>query len=270
MISTLEILSAEQRHIIESSGPPELWTDEGLKVLGRLMKESRERLGLTQPQMLAYIELMTEARGLNFAPSKGTLSRMESARVMPSHNMVVSIAAALYLREPVTQRILTEREILLTASGLYDPYGKRVSSPLLCGDKLRHTEESDAMSTVTSNKASNGRKGLARFAITIKAARLQRGVSQAFTVAQIQNASGIEIQIDELNALETGQVNVISSGIVMAIVAAEYVINPLTGKPYSVREILSILHEELEPINPETREPFSESDFQRLGIEYRS
>jgi transcriptional regulator with XRE-family HTH domain len=254
-------------------GRPEIWTPEGTRLLGKLIRESRGKFsissrrhkGITTSDLAIYIAEIMAIRGTPFEVSEKTIQSIEGSNPkIPRHNTMVAIAAAQFICHPTTNELFSLAQLSLIASGLYDPYTDEIKQ----FDGVANPEKSAILlnnvvkKTLMTNPLPHGVRNLAA---TLKIARLDRGVSVPDLCNRVREATGIEISVETLREIEAGA-GEIGSDVLMALAAYEYAINPHTERPYTIQDILNILNERLEPLNPRTNRLFTEMDFEFLEI----
>lgn len=143
--------SAAEAEQFRRLGYPEIWTIEGAKVLGKLMREGRAKIlhparyrpGISTDELADYITEVMTIRGAPFRISEKTIEALEHAapRAIPKHNTLTAIAAAQFVRHPLTGEVFSFAQLSLIVSELYDPYSikrslARSPQPLLKGSQL--------------------------------------------------------------------------------------------------------------------------------------
>ena len=132
-IAETGMLSAAEADQFRLLGSPELWTIEGTKVLGRLMREgrvkiphpARYRLGISTGELADYMTEIMTIRGAPYRVADKTLQGIEhpEPKAILKHNTLTAISAANFIRHPLTDEVFSFAQLSLIVSGLYDPYG---------------------------------------------------------------------------------------------------------------------------------------------------
>lgn len=94
-----------------------VWTEKGLEILGNLIRESREALGISQRDMA---DLIHERTG--FYISNRNLGDIENAKIITTWNRLSAIAAAEFVLHPILKKPLTVEDMVDIASEVLDPY----------------------------------------------------------------------------------------------------------------------------------------------------
>lgn len=258
------------------SGVPPLWTVEGARIFGKLLRESRKatwnnrtrQFGLNTRELSEYIQVALSVRGACGIVSVSAKT-IESLEVpddppIPKHNTVVAIHAAQIIRHPDSRLPLSLEQLSLVLSNLYDPYTERCEIYLGVPDPDKIPEPIELIGGFVLMATPQGIKQLAA---VLKMARIQRGLPLEGMVNLIESTTGIRVSRETLQDMESGILQQLQADVLMAIAATEYAINPRTERPYSIQDILNILNGRLTPLNPRSNRPFSLLDFEFLEID---
>lgn len=98
---------------------PKLWTKQGLAILGKYIRESREQQELSLADAAA---LVFQATGMPIA--KKTIANIENnvSTRAPEYNTIAAIAAAGFVLNPVTQKPFNEDDFIDIACELLNPF----------------------------------------------------------------------------------------------------------------------------------------------------
>lgn len=277
---TFDWLTPDERRHLRGLGPPAFWCETGLKVLGRLVRDGRKRLihpirqvPFNVPELSDYIFAATEARGNAYRLSPGAISTLEVKQAHPLHNTIAAIAAAQFIRHPLTDALLNEAEISLVAAGFYDPYQQTIPSQGgigLFGATNNTPKGGISMAEILKDGGSatmdTVKAGVVQLAAVLKMARITLGCSTAKLAVAVTASTGIEVSAAALQSIESGE-GTIPPDVLMALIAHEYATDGVTKRPYTMQEIFHILSGKLQPLNPRTESPFTAADLEFLEID---
>jgi len=123
---------------------PKIWTETGLKALGRLFKEQRERMDQSLDSIAALIE---ERTGQPF--TKKNLSNLERASGEPKWRTLAIIAAAEIFTDPVTGRPISASDMADIAAETYFQGQDKEEFMALIGNRsaqiLQSTDNNECM-----------------------------------------------------------------------------------------------------------------------------